>query len=71
MVDAAGTCGFVLDQTRGLEDAEMLRDGGATDGEAAGEFTNGEWAATEAIEDDSAGLVTECVELLLVSLHLR
>jgi hypothetical protein len=69
LVVTAGAGGAGLHEMGLFEDAEVLGDGWAGDGEFAGEFADSEWAMAEAFEDGAAGEVTYGVELVLVSLH--
>lgn len=71
-VDAAGAVTAVADQASLLEDAEVLGDGGAGDGEAGSEFMDGAGVRGEEMEDGEAGRVAQSGEAgVYVSVHLR
>ena len=53
---------FTLEETGGLEDAEMLGDGGEREGERLGELGDGGFALGQAGEDGAAGGIGECGE---------
>ncbi len=71
LVDPARALLFVAHEAGVLEDAQVLRDGGAADVELAGDVADGHRAFEEEPgEDGPAGAVAEGVELrLFVSIH--
>ena len=70
LVEAAGSCPAVGHQSRVFEDAQMLGDRGAADGEGTGQFVHGYGAARELVEDGHAGGVPEGIKSVLkVSVH--
>jgi hypothetical protein len=62
LVDAAGSCPAVCDQSRVFEDAQVLGDRWTADGKIAGKFIDGDGPASELLEDGHAGRVAEGVE---------
>jgi len=62
LVEAAGSGAAVGDQSCVFQDAQVLGDRGAADGQSAGQFVDGNGTASEHLEDGHAGRVPQGVE---------
>jgi hypothetical protein len=62
LIETAGSLAGAGDEARVFEDFEVLGDGGAGDGELAGQLIDGDGAGGELLKDGHSGLVAEGVE---------
>jgi len=61
-----------LHQARGLQDLQVLRDGGPADGQAVSQFADGQRAPPQQVQDGLARGIGECGQNgLMVSHDLR
>ena len=70
LVEPAGAVLGVSDESGIFENAQMLRNGGAADGQGLSQFVDGDGSGSELLKDGHACGITERVEAgLKVSIH--